>query len=52
MVATFLMSWDRTLAVTIRLTSSSRAEKEGGVVAPATPEEGENDGAGVPDTGN
>ena len=26
------MSWDRTLAVTIRLTSSSKAEKEGVVV--------------------
>jgi hypothetical protein len=32
LVATSLMSWDRTLAVTIRLTSSSKAEKEGGVV--------------------
>jgi hypothetical protein len=32
LVATSLMSWDRTLAVTIRLTSSSKAEKEGVVV--------------------
>jgi hypothetical protein len=32
LVATSLMSWDRTLAVTIRLTSSSKAENEGVVV--------------------
>ncbi len=63
MVATFLISWDRTLAVTIRLTSSSKAEKEGAVVTRPEdagmeggvvprPEDGRKDGAGVPAADN
>jgi hypothetical protein len=57
------MSWDRTLAVTIRLTSSSKAEKEGVVVTRPEdegkgdgvvprPEDGRKDGAGVPAADN